>query len=1063
MDKSFGDEQTIGPASKSGGHAYALRPGEVLGQYRIIRKLGAGGMGEVYEAENTVNRKRVALKVLSRSAMGGTSVDRFRIESRVMMDLRHPHIVEVLHAGEEKGFHYLTMDLVLAQNGEPYTLEDVVREDPAQSGTGRRGTGGRGARGEGGKRDEGRGARGGLSEARVRDLALQICSALEHAHAKGLVHRDLKPANVLIAEDGTLRVADFGLAKVVGEDYLHSMIERSVGLSMQQVSMGDQPTLGGRPDSGSGGTSTHALLGTYDYMSPEQKAGGEITARTDVYALGVILYRMLTGRKPEGAYKPPSRFGVSKGWDRIVEQCLEYDSADRFASVADLKSALQRVGRGLRPSRWLGWAAGLAVLAVAGMFLIPSSPDSGRHGGRPSREGGVSVEAGAVPAVLMEEAASPAPPDAAVAAPAEVTFRFSPGGVNVTVHGDAGLVGQTRVGEDGMYRLALPPGRYEVFAQKDGYALQPDTFTMGDKPLERVIELTPLRGGLTVTTVAGATIQARRVGEDREVNLGVAGEDGALNYDRLVEGHYDLLISHPDYFGRTNRVEVRKDRPAAVDGRLQGKPGRLFVVASPRAEVWVDGVKKGQTGEELTDLAPGLRRIEARLAGFRTEHREVDIPPNRSAPRWNVGNLVRESGTIRVVAEVTPPAAREHFDAVAKGVSVQPRGARGTARPTSVPTLPWVKEELACEPHEVALQVAGYEVGRGVPSAPEVRDGQTTTVTFAVAPKPSRITITSNAKDAEVFDASGKNLGRVGSELTLPSFVSHTLTVRASGYAGGATSFVLNQPDTTFTAREVRLEEITEPRAGDTQRVDLGNGVYLDLVWIPPGRFTMGSPENEPGRDSDESPTHPVTISKGFWMGKTEVTQKQYQQLMGANPSHFKNAGADAPVESVTWHDATNFTGKLQARLRGELQGKKAGLPTEAEWEYACRADTVTPFHTGRCLDTSQANYDGNYPLEGCSKGTYRQTTIKVGSFPANAWGLHDMHGNVWEWCQDGKRTYRQAAETDPGINDTSESSSRVLRGGSWFYYARFCRSAFRYAFAPGFRYDFLGFRVVVR
>jgi sulfatase modifying factor 1 len=351
MEKSIGDEKTTAPGSKSRGHTYALRPGEVLGQYKIIKPLGAGGMGEVYEAENTVNRKRVALKVLSRSAMGGTSIDRFRIESRVMMDLRHLHIVQVHHAGEERGLYYLTMDLVLGQNGEPYTLEDVVREE------------GRGSRGEGGKREEGRGASSGLPEARVRDLALQVCSALEHAHAKGLVHRDLKPANVLIAEDGTLRVSDFGLAKVVGEDYLHSMIERSVGLSMQQMSVGDQPTLGGRPDSGSGGTSTHALLGTYDYMSPEQKAGGEISVQTDIFAFGVMLYRMLTGEKPEGRWKPPSKFGLSKRWDSIVERCMERYAADRYPSIVALQSAIEQLGRGLRLSSWLAIAALIIVFA----------------------------------------------------------------------------------------------------------------------------------------------------------------------------------------------------------------------------------------------------------------------------------------------------------------------------------------------------------------------------------------------------------------------------------------------------------------------------------------------------------------------------------------------------------------------------------------------------------------------------------------------------------------------------------------------------------------------------
>ena len=244
------------------------------------------------------------------------------------------------------------------------------------------------------------------------------------------------------------------------------------------------------------------------------------------------------------------------------------------------------------------------------------------------------------------------------------------------------------------------------------------------------------------------------------------------------------------------------------------------------------------------------------------------------------------------------------------------------------------------------------------------------------------------------------------------------------------------------------------PSPGTTTTVDLGAGVSLDLVWIPPGRFLMGSPPDEPGRWNDEGPQHEVTISRGFWMGKYPVTQRQYQQLMGENPSNFTRAGLDAPVERVSWHMATNFTARLQGRLSGDLRGKRAGLPTEAEWEYACRAGTMTVYHTG--------NGESALRRAGWYSGNSGRTTKPVGEKEANAWGLHDMHGNVWEWCQDGKRTYRASAVTDPGLNDAS-GSSRVLRGGSWRGDARICRSADRGSGAPGYRNYTVGFRVVVR
>ncbi len=242
--------------------------------------------------------------------------------------------------------------------------------------------------------------------------------------------------------------------------------------------------------------------------------------------------------------------------------------------------------------------------------------------------------------------------------------------------------------------------------------------------------------------------------------------------------------------------------------------------------------------------------------------------------------------------------------------------------------------------------------------------------------------------------------------------------------------------------------------SGKETSVDLGGGVKLELVWVEPGSFQMGSPSNESDRDDDET-QHRVTLTKGYWMGKYEVTQRQWQQVMGSNPSSFKQSGLDAPVESVSWNDCQSFIKKVNSRTSGD--GFR--LPTEAEWEYACRAGTTTPFHYGSRLDASMANFDGNYPYGGASKGEYRKKTTKVGSFRPNAFGLYDMHGNVWEWCQDWKDDYPSGSATDPvGF---SSGSSRVLRGGSWNDRARFCRSAFRFRSDPSFRYVTVGFRVV--
>ena len=233
------------------------------------------------------------------------------------------------------------------------------------------------------------------------------------------------------------------------------------------------------------------------------------------------------------------------------------------------------------------------------------------------------------------------------------------------------------------------------------------------------------------------------------------------------------------------------------------------------------------------------------------------------------------------------------------------------------------------------------------------------------------------------------------------------------------------------------------------------NSLGMAFVYIPRGEFMMGSPSNEPGRDDDET-QHRVTLTKGFYMGTTEVTQGQWKAVTGSNPSRFKDCGDDCPVEKVSWNDVQAFIQKLNRR-----EGETYRLPTEAEWEYAARAGTTTPFTYGRCLSTNQANYNGDYPLEGCGKGEDRSRTIPVGSLNApNAWGLHDMHGNVWEWCADWYGDYPSGSVIDPA--GPLAGSDRVLRGGSWSSIAGYCRSAYRGYGTPSRRGNNGGFRLAL-
>jgi formylglycine-generating enzyme len=211
--------------------------------------------------------------------------------------------------------------------------------------------------------------------------------------------------------------------------------------------------------------------------------------------------------------------------------------------------------------------------------------------------------------------------------------------------------------------------------------------------------------------------------------------------------------------------------------------------------------------------------------------------------------------------------------------------------------------------------------------------------------------------------------------------------------------------------------------------VTVADGVEMTFSFIPPGSFLMGSPEDEFGFQADET-LHRVTLTRAFWLGIQPVTQSQWQTVMGRNASRFK--GEDLPVETVAWENCVELCDRL-----GESTSLRFRLPTEAEWEFACRAGTTTPFHFGETLSVHQATYNVG-------------KTSRVKVFSPNAWGLFDMHGNVWEWCGDWYGDYSTEGVQDPQGAD--EGTTRVLRGGCWYERKTKCRSAFRHKFGPNGR-----------
>ena len=255
-----------------------------------------------------------------------------------------------------------------------------------------------------------------------------------------------------------------------------------------------------------------------------------------------------------------------------------------------------------------------------------------------------------------------------------------------------------------------------------------------------------------------------------------------------------------------------------------------------------------------------------------------------------------------------------------------------------------------------------------------------------------------------------------------------------------------------------------EQRTAQYFKEQLGNDIVLPMILVNGGKFQMGSPETEEDRSSDESPQHPVTV-KTFFLGRYPVTQEQWQIVaetydkvnLELNPKPSKFEGAMTPVEQVSWLEAQEYCDRLAQKTKRPYR-----LPTEAEWEYACRAGTETPFYFGKTISTELVNYNGNATYGNGVKGEYRAETTPVDHFDiANAWGLCDMHGNVYEWCQDHWHSdYNGAPEDGSAWLTDNPDANRVWRGGSWFYNPWYCRSAYRYDINPDVRNFNLGFRV---
>jgi formylglycine-generating enzyme required for sulfatase activity/tRNA A-37 threonylcarbamoyl transferase component Bud32 len=812
----------------------SLADGSEFAEYTIIKLLGRGGMGAVYEARHVTLEEHFAIKVLPYEFMARKdAVQRFENEARVMAKLKHPNIVRVDDFRQTKGLYWLRMELARGDGSGAVSLQELAAKND-----------------------------GIIEQSLLLTLMQDVLRGIAYAHRKGVIHRDLKPPNILLfpKQGGglTAKVSDYGLVKMLGEEFLHSRVTHSVKLSM-----------GGAVPEDRKGTSTRALLGTWEYMSPEQQRGGEVSPRSDVYSLGLVCYQLLTGESLSPRAPSFLNPDICREWDHIVLTALENKPEKRFADAGAMLQALEPVRKAIHTSAE-----------------------------QKQRE---KIEAG---------------------------------------------INEIR--------------------QKAAQAVQG-----GD--LEKALSL--------LTKAAETYPDHKRLREDMaDIKKRMADRDAAQK--------------------RYRESFEKAERLTSAD-QLDDALGILTGLASEFRDKPELNSKIADLKKKISDRDAARRREEQRKADEERKNREEAERKRKEEERRR-----QEDEEKRLEAERLDRERSRRRRLVFGGIG-------GVIIVIAV------------------IAGALFSGGGGRPGLIVTEPTVTPVPTYTPLPTYTPVPTGTPTRTPEPTNTP-----------TRTPVPTHTPT---------RTPVATNTPTRTPTPTNTPTRTPV-PYRQQTRTFNLGSGVTLEMVSIPGGSFQMGSPSGESGRESDEGPVHTVELD-GFWMGKFEVTQGQYQAVMGTNPSRFK--GSNRPVEQVSWNDAMAFCRKLSSKT-----GKTFTLPTEAQWEYACRAGTTGPFSFGNCLSTSDANYNGNYPLSGCSKGTYRESTWDVGSGRANGWGLYDMHGNVLEWCLDWKGSYSASTKRNPV--GPGSGSYRVLRGGSWNNHARHCRSAGRYWDPPSSSYSPLGFRIVI-
>lgn len=1001
-----------------------LTPGEKFGDYQILKCLSYDLMGSFYRVRKAREREERTMFILPPLVSHDVQYkERFDAACRTLKKVEHGNIFSVRDAQVIKQRYTLFSDDFEGQNIADYAEQQARKRAQEQSAA---------------ESDELLADQPvGMDANEVKEIIRALAEALRTAHEHSITHLNLNPTNILRSNEGEIKVIGLGLMQMAGK----SLFEKLVSAGIPPISLGAR----------------RIRINTVDVLSPEVRLGKEGDHRSDIYALGLTAYWLLTGLKPQFDYQPPSAYvkDLEPGWDMVVARCLERDPEKRYQSAAAVIRDLDRLSqlhlntvpeeagtketknilrhidfipvpksiekRGMAMARTFRLGVigicGLVLTFIAVSFYTLAFSEDGVGDGPVA----VRTPEGKSPRLMIN------------VTPQNASIRFPAENLNFIVR-------------DGRLKLNILPGTYRMEVISPQYKKAKKLVEVTREPQSLNFELKADWATVEIETTPGATAQA--IDQKGNIhNLGQADAGGKLLVaETLYTGKYTLRLSKPDFrsFEMVD-FEVGGGEVKKASFPLEPLPGTLRVRSEPRdADIIIDGQVIGQTNmtvEELPVMEPF--QVTLRKPGYRDKTLALKLEPNTRTV-LDFEQLTRQSGALNPVLKFNGKEATE-AELEETQIIIQSKS-------------PWwdTKQVFSGAMAENGiLMLKDIPVGEitmriihpdftTVERQFDLPDKGFFKLPLNLVPKPATINIVSHPKGLPLTMTVNGRSRELGSQTTfaVKPYTAYELTLQAPDYQPLSRKIEL-KPDERFTW-DATLQRIPAPEKGQPYTVPYQD---IAMVWVPAGSFSMGSPLREPSRLPEEGPETTVTISQPFWMGTHEITQEQYLSVMGSNPSNFQ--GKDKPVESVGWREAMEFAKKINQREKagGRLpSGYQYRLPTEAEWEYAARAGSSTPFHWGSTASPARGNFKGEYPRDFSSNelddgDVYG--TLPAGNFEPNKWGLYDMHGNVREWCLDYFNARLPGGSHSDWVQ-TDRNSRRVIRGGGWEDFAIHSRAASR-------------------